>query len=225
MAATIFFVARYALIYIFIYFTIYRFSFSLSVYAGILGGLGYFFLILYNNYFFGLPFSFVDPDGVVQTSSFIRTEGYLKAIYLITAGFVTGFIGLSIKKLVIKSITNEQENNKLITSNQIIKTVNEENKKYLDTIKDGLVLINPDLKILDQYSKSLLQIFEKDDSDKLTGMHIVDLIYPDKEEYKEGEGVQSFKPFFDKHVPYKVGSGTTTHLWTECQAYIRTVRK
>lgn len=50
------------------------------------------------------------------------------------------------------------------------------NKKYLDNIKEGLVLIEQDFTILDQYSLFMLELFK---TDQIKNKNIVDLIYPD----------------------------------------------
>jgi signal transduction histidine kinase len=178
-AAKIFFLARYALFYIFIYFTIYRFSFILSLYSGILAGSGYYFLIVFRNPFAGLSFFFRMPDGAQYASVFDVSEGVLKAILLVIAGFVTGIIALAIKGLVINSIRKEQDNSKLITDNKVFEAINTENKKYLDNITNGLLLIDKEFTIQQQYSKKVLDIFETTAEDMKKHVNFVDFIFPD----------------------------------------------
>ena len=54
------------------------------------------------------------------------------------------------------------------------------NKKYLDNIKEGLVLIEPNFIILDQYSNFMLELFK---TDQIENKNILDLIYPDKDRF------------------------------------------
>ena len=59
---------------------------------------------------------------------------------------------------------------------------NQENEKYLQNINDGLLFVDYGQFISDYYSKSLQEIFVRDD---VGGQHLSDLIYPDKIEHKE----------------------------------------
>ncbi len=56
------------------------------------------------------------------------------------------------------------------------------NQKYLDNIKEGLLLIDEDYNILNQYSEYLTGMFENHD---LEGMKFTDLIFPDTENFKD----------------------------------------
>ncbi len=63
-----------------------------------------------------------------------------------------------------------------------IQKANNLNQKYLDNIKEGLLLLDDDYMILDQYSGYLTGMFE---NTKIEGMHFSDLVYPDADKSKE----------------------------------------
>ncbi|MBN2532418.1 MAG: Hpt domain-containing protein [Spirochaetales bacterium] len=56
------------------------------------------------------------------------------------------------------------------------------NKKYLDNITEGLLLIDKNLIILDQYSKYMSRLFL---TDKIKGCNILDFLYPDKKVFQK----------------------------------------
>ncbi len=56
------------------------------------------------------------------------------------------------------------------------------NQKYLDNIKEGLILIDKDYSILDQYSDYVGQLFK---TESISGVNFVDFIYPDVLLHKE----------------------------------------
>lgn len=186
--AKIYFLARYGLLFIVMFFTLLRYNFWISVYSGVLAAAEYFFLVIMNNMMTGMDFTFTGVNGITHAAQFDPSEAYLRIIYILTAGVTTGVFALRLKKLVKTSIMKEQEKNKLAMDNKIIETVNRENKKYLDNINEGLLLVNHDYVIKSLYSKFLEDIFE---TDLIGGTHFVDFIYPDidanAEERKELE--------------------------------------
>ena len=56
------------------------------------------------------------------------------------------------------------------------------NRKYLDNIQEGLLLINRDLRIQDQFSAYLTSLFCRDD---VTGVAFVDFVYPNVQQQEE----------------------------------------
>ncbi len=75
-----------------------------------------------------------------------------------------------------------KEKTRLELENKEIETKNRENKKYLDNIREGLLLLDEDLIITSQYSRFLEELFNKED---FAGMKFVDFIYPDQAEQSE----------------------------------------
>jgi two-component system, chemotaxis family, sensor kinase CheA len=59
------------------------------------------------------------------------------------------------------------------------------NQKYLDNIKEGLILIDRDYTILDQYSHYMGHLFK---TESISGVNFVDFIYPDILIHKEERG-------------------------------------
>jgi sensor histidine kinase regulating citrate/malate metabolism len=74
------------------------------------------------------------------------------------------------------------------------------NQKYLDNIKEGLILINREYTILDQYSGYMGDLFK---TERISGVNFVDFIYPDilihKEERAELEKFLNFL-FHNRHA-------------------------
>lgn len=180
--ATIYFLARYALLFIMLSLCLLRYSMNLAIYSGVLVGLEYYFFVIRDNYMTNLKFSFVGPDGNIHFSSFRVSEAYLKVVYLVVAGIVIGILANNLRKLIVTSISKEQDKNKLLVQNKIIETINSENKKYLDNIREGLLLINDHFLIKGHYSKFLEVIFERTD---FVGISLIDLVYPENSENAE----------------------------------------
>lgn len=174
--AQIYYLGRFAILYIFIIFTILRYNFTLSLYSGVLAGVEYYFLVIRDNYMTDLTFSFVGPDKITYYAKFVRSEAILKVVYLVLAGAVLGLLALKVKNLVVGSIVREQEKNELLVENKIFDAINMENKKYLDNINEGLILVDSNFNIHDQHSKSMSKIFE---TLSIGGRNFVDFIYPD----------------------------------------------
>jgi two-component system, chemotaxis family, sensor kinase CheA len=180
--AKILFLARYAVLLLFIFLTILRYNFQLSLYAGIYATAAYVVFVIAGNYMYGAEFSFTGPDGKIYISHFAKSEVILHAAYLLLAGIAVSAVTLSVRRLVTDSITKEQEKSDLDHENRLIDSINQENKKYLDNILDGLLLINKDCTISGQYSKSLVHIFEHE---SIAGLRFIDFIFPD--EYGQAE--------------------------------------
>jgi two-component system, chemotaxis family, sensor kinase CheA len=175
--AKILFLARYAVLLLFIFLTILRYNFQLSLYAGIYATAAYIVFVIAGNYMYGAEFSFTGPDGKIYISHFAKSEVILHAVYLLLAGIAVSAVTVSVRRLVTDSIRKEQERSDLDHKNKLIDSVNQENKKYLDNILDGLLLINKDLTISAQYSKSLVHIFEHE---SIAGLRFIDFIFPDE---------------------------------------------
>jgi methyl-accepting chemotaxis protein len=83
-----------------------------------------------------------------------------------------------------------KEKRHLELENREIETRNKENKKYLDNINEGLILLNPDLTISKQYSKFITVLFNKED---IYGQRLSDFIYPDSDKnQKERKELDQF---------------------------------
>ncbi len=94
-------------------------------------------------------------------------------------------------------ISDLKDKRELELANREIETRNRENKKYLDNINEGLLLLNPDLTISKQYSRFLTVLFNRE---TVTGLKLSEFIYPDGDEYREErEEVDQFvKMIFEK---------------------------
>ena len=177
-ASKIFYAARFSLFFVLMFFIIYRFSFFVGLFAGILSALGYYFLIIYQNPFTNMTFSFYDINQIPRMSRFDSSEEIAKVVVLIIAGITAGAISQSVKKLVIKSIQSEQDK-------AVFTAINKENRKYLDNIRDGLLLIDKQYIINDQFSRSLMEIFETKDTGRIANKNFIDFIYPGTEKNEE----------------------------------------
>ena len=71
---------------------------------------------------------------------------------------------------------------KLDTQEQELERAYNLNKKYLDNITEGLLLVDENLTILGQYSRYITKLFL---TDKIEGLNILDFIYPDKNQYQK----------------------------------------
>jgi|GEM_PF-4283737 len=180
--ANIFFLGRFSLIFIFIFLTLLRYNFVFSVYAGILAGIEYYLFIVLDNVMTGKVFRFTGPDGVEYTSSFLKSEAILKVVYLVITGFAVGLVAIKLRNLVKNSILREHEKNRLSMENSLIENVNRENRKYLENISQGLLLINSDLIVKGHYSLFLKSIFE---TDRIAGLRFSDLVYSEDEAFSD----------------------------------------
>jgi signal transduction histidine kinase len=75
-------------------------------------------------------------------------------------------------------ISGLKEKNRLETENRVIEARNQENRKYLDNILEGLLLIGRDYRISDQYSRHLTELFA---AEEVAGRYFPEFIYPDPE--------------------------------------------
>jgi nitrogen fixation/metabolism regulation signal transduction histidine kinase len=73
-------------------------------------------------------------------------------------------------------IAGLKERNELVIRNQVIDARNAENRKYLDTIQEGLLLVNRELVISEQYSRFLEEMFSVS---AVAGRTLPDFLYPD----------------------------------------------
>ena len=188
--ANIYFLARFSLIYVFIILSIIRYHFWLSFYTGLVAVVEYVGLVVLNNHMNGFEFSFLGMDGLTHVSTFELSEIYLKIFYLTIGGFMAGLVAVKVRSIVTNSLKQENEKSQLELKNKVIEVVNTENKKYLDNISDGLLLIDKDYVINNQYSKHLADIFE---TDIIGGKSFINLIYPDKKtQLKERKELSEF---------------------------------
>jgi hypothetical protein len=79
--------------------------------------------------------------------------------------------------VIIQIIIKENHRARLMQKEMLLtETKYTENKKYLDNINEGLLLIDRNFKISNQYSKYVLNIISKDD---ISSKNFIDIIYPD----------------------------------------------
>ncbi len=79
-------------------------------------------------------------------------------------------------------ISGLKEKRHLELENREIETRNKENKKYLDNINEGLLLLNPDFTISKQYSRFVTVLFNREE---ITGLKLSEFIYPDADKFVE----------------------------------------
>ncbi len=75
-----------------------------------------------------------------------------------------------------------KERNRLEVENSVIEARDQENRKYLDNIAEGLILIDRDYRISEQYSRYVETLFATSD---IAGRSFAEFIYPDSEGGKE----------------------------------------
>ena len=187
--ATIFFLARLAVIYIFIFLSILRYNFTLSLYAGALAGLEYLLFVILGNDFLGKTFMFVGKDGALHYSSFLSSEMNLRIVYFILSGLTAAFIANNVKKLVVKSLKQQQEKNALETKTKVQEAVTSEYQKLTDNITDALIMIDENFTIGSQFSKKAVELFE---TNTIADMNFVDLIYPDETQIEAKKELSHF---------------------------------
>ncbi|HCM28906.1 MAG: hypothetical protein A2Z99_02135 [Treponema sp. GWB1_62_6] len=79
--------------------------------------------------------------------------------------------------------------NRLLIENKTIEARNQENRKYLDNIGQGLLLIGADFRIREQYSAFLIRLFGRAEP---AGKGFSDFIYPDPAARTEREELETF---------------------------------
>ncbi|HET6487936.1 MAG TPA: hypothetical protein VFH83_16020, partial [Spirochaetia bacterium] len=173
--ALIFMLARASIVYWFIIWSLLRYNLWLSLYSGVLGAVEYFFLVIRGNDLLGIPFSFTTRDGIVHVSAFSTSEETLKLVYLVAAGVLAAVVAIRLRNLVVDSMRKEHDKDELQAQNQLITAVNQENRKYLDNVGEGLLLIDGSYRISDQYSRFLTGLFG---TNEVAGRSFVDFMYP-----------------------------------------------
>ena len=84
----------------------------------------------------------------------------------------------SLSQKINEMIISLREKSRLEIENSVIETKNEENKKYLDNIAEGLILVRRDGTISEQYSSYVSTLFR---TDKIAGRTFSEFIYPEEE--------------------------------------------
>lgn len=82
-----------------------------------------------------------------------------------------------------------KERNRLEIENEVIEARDQENRKYLDNIAEGLILIDSDHRISDQYSTYVEQLFA---TSEIAGKQFSHFIYPEKGQEKERKEIDQF---------------------------------
>jgi len=75
-------------------------------------------------------------------------------------------------------IAGLKERNELAVRNRVIDTLNKESRKYLDTIQEGLLLLDRRFVISEQYSLFLEKLFS---TTEIAGKSFLDFLYADAE--------------------------------------------
>ena len=89
-------------------------------------------------------------------------------------------------------ITGLRERRDLELQNKVIETRLEENRKYLDNIKEGLLLLNQERRITGQHSVFLSRLFQRE-GDEIAGLSLAEFIYPDPDRFtEERQEIESF---------------------------------
>jgi HAMP domain-containing protein len=79
--------------------------------------------------------------------------------------------------------------NRLLVENKMIEARNQENRKYLDNIAEGLLLIDRDYKISEQYSAFLVSLFGRENP---AGMSFLDFALPESAGGEERKDLEKF---------------------------------
>ncbi len=174
--ATIFMLARASIVYWFIIWSLLRYNVWLSLYSGLLAAAEYLLFVVVGNDVLGRQFSFTAKDGLVHVGQFASSEEILKVVYLAAGGVLAMIVAIRLRNLVVDSMRREHDKSRLQAQNQLMTTVNQENRKYLDNVREGLLLIDAQYRIGDQYSRFLTELFGTQD---VAGKSFVDFMYPD----------------------------------------------
>ncbi len=82
-----------------------------------------------------------------------------------------------------------KERNRLEIENSVIDARDQENRKYLDNIAEGLVLIDRDYRISEQYSRYVETLFA---TSNIAGRSFSEFIYPDESAQSERQELEQF---------------------------------
>jgi signal transduction histidine kinase/HAMP domain-containing protein len=99
-----------------------------------------------------------------------------------------GALGTTLNEM----IEGLNERSQLIVRGRVIEARNAENRKYLDTIQEGLLLVDRDLVVGEQYSRFLEKIL---DARPIAGRSILDLLFPRAE--SQGAEREELRRFLD----------------------------
>jgi nitrogen fixation/metabolism regulation signal transduction histidine kinase len=89
-------------------------------------------------------------------------------------------------------ISGLRERSQLIVENERIETRNRENRKYLDNIQEGLLLLGRDHVVSEQYSRYIVSLFA---TERIAGRSFEDFVYPDPE--KQAQERKELGQFLD----------------------------
>jgi len=99
-------------------------------------------------------------------------QGDLDARVTVRSRDELGTLGESLNEM----IAGLRERNELAIRNRVIDTRNRENRKYLDTIQEGLILLDRRFMISEQYSLYLEKLFS---TTEIAGRSFIDFVYPE----------------------------------------------
>ncbi len=183
--AKVYMSARNYLYYIVIVFAAIRIDPKLVVGSGFLSMILYSVFIIQGNQVNGLVFSSsVMGQRALYLLDVSITEIILRVVFLGMFTAVTLFQVLNQLRFLREAVSTELESQELKRANELIERVNYENKKYLDNLDEGLLIIDQDLHAGKLYSESAREIFGTPD---IEGRPVSLLFYPDGDEKKTAE--------------------------------------
>ncbi len=114
----------------------------------------------------------VSPVLSIGRTARIVGQGDLDARVSVRSRDELGALGETLNEM----IAGLKERNELAVRNRVIDTLNKESRKYLDTIQEGLLLLDRRFVISEQYSLFLEKLFSTSD---IAGRSFLDFLYPD----------------------------------------------
>jgi hypothetical protein len=105
----------------------------------------------------------------------------LKVVYILVGAAFAAVVADRLRSLVKRVVTEQQKEIELEKEKQkLIESVNIENRKYLENVSEGLVLIDRTLAMKNQFSTAFVEIFN---DNNISGKSFLDLIFPEKEKH------------------------------------------
>ncbi|QQO11203.1 ATP-binding protein [Breznakiella homolactica] len=195
--AQVYISARNFLYYIVIVFAAIRIDPKLVIGSGILSILLYSGFIIYGNEVNGLVFSSsVWGQRALYLLNISILEIALRVVFLAMFTAVTWFQVQNQLRFLREAVSSELESQELKRKNELIDKINQENRKYLDNIDEGLLIINEDLNVGDLYSEAVKSIFG---TSIISGRPLVSLFYPD-DESSESKELRKFLSLLIKNI-------------------------
>lgn len=179
---TIFTAGRAMIFFSFIALAGLRYSFSASIWAGALAGLLYFLTTVVNlrggsflNPYLNTVFQFKNPfTGNTDTTRFVLSNEIYKSFYIFFVGLIIAFLSRNARRLLAKGISEESDKNLLRMEHKMLAASEQEQKKYLENISQGLLSFGPNLVIKEQFSAAVRPMFG---CKRVDGMRFPDFLH------------------------------------------------